>query len=138
VFGSLHYAGFVLSADLRQDVGDGHGGMVGDVGLMYSIPLSSSLIGSFGPKVTWADDKYMQSYFGVSSAQATRSGLPQHDASAGVKSYGVTSSLSYAVSDNWGVTGTIGYAHLADGLANSPVVQDRQQIMSAIFIAYQF
>lgn len=138
LFGSYTYKGISLSADLRQDVASGHDGMTLRTALTITRPLAENLTGTFGPSVTWADDNYMQSFFGVTPSQSARSGLAQYDAGSGIKNYGLNAKLTYDVNDSWIVTGIVRYTHLTGDAADSPIVQSDDQIFSGFNIAYRF
>ena len=47
----------------------------------------------------------MKAYFGVDSADASRSGLDEYNADAGVKDVGLNAVVSYLITPRWDVTG---------------------------------
>ena len=138
IFGALSYGAVSLSADLRQDIADGHEGLLGRAALTYRAALGEDLAGTLGPSVTWADDAYMESFFGVDADQSAASGLPRFDAGSGIKSYALAGSLRYALTTDWAVTAIARYARLAGDAADSPIVQDEDQFFSGVTIAYRF
>ena len=78
-----------------------------------------------GPRLSFADQSYMQSYYGVSASQSTTSGLSAYHAQAGLRSYGAGTSARYKWSDAWTTLGFVEYTRLASEAGNSPVIDDR-------------
>jgi outer membrane scaffolding protein for murein synthesis (MipA/OmpV family) len=114
---------------------------------------SEGLTGTFGAKAshrferfifsadvsgTWADSKYMESYFGITSAQASSSGLPQYTAGAGIKRLDVRASVTYMLTDNWLLTGAAGAGFLMGDAKDSPIVKDDVQPFAMLGMGYRF
>lgn len=77
---------------------------------------------SVGPRLSLADSALMQTEFGVSPlASALNGHIAPYAPDAGIKSLGVTSSLSYDVSQDWTTTIYGSYQRLAGAAAASPV-----------------
>ncbi len=92
-----------------------------EVGSMFPVNDKLMVMGSVGP--TWADEKHMQSYFGVSADQATRSGHRRYNAGSGVKSVGVNIGTVYKVSQNWDAMLMVSSDKLLNDAADSPITQ---------------
>jgi outer membrane scaffolding protein for murein synthesis (MipA/OmpV family) len=88
----------------------------------YRAPLTSRLSLGVGAEVKWADENYMQTYYGVSSAGSVASGLARYTAEAGLEKAGLDLNLTYRLTDRWGVTAFAGYDKLLDAAADSPIV----------------
>jgi outer membrane scaffolding protein for murein synthesis (MipA/OmpV family) len=131
-----------LSLDGAQDVADGHGGALLGIGLGTRLSLSRKLV--LTPKIsgTWASDDYMQSFFGVTAAQAVTSNYTAFDAEAGFKDVGVAADLRYALSNTWSMTWNVSYTRLVGDAADSPIVTGpggtRDQIVGRIGVARGF
>ncbi len=91
-----------------------------------------------GISTTWSDDKYMESYFGVDSAQSARSGLSQFNAKSGFKSVGAELGLVYPVLENWEVFTTIEYSQLIGDAADSPISKDDSVLFGGLAVSYKF
>ena len=77
---------------------------------------------SIGPRLSLADSALMQTEFGVTPlASALNGHIAPYAPDAGVKSLGLTSSLSYEVSPDWTTTLYGSYQRLAGAAAASPV-----------------
>ncbi|MFM2044524.1 MAG: hypothetical protein RLY86_3100 [Pseudomonadota bacterium] len=133
---------FTLAADLSGDIlGEGHEGMTASLSATYMLMPMDNLLVFVGPTVTWADDDYMQSYFGVTAAQARTSGYRAYSAGSGIKDVGVSMFFVSQVSDHWVMSGLVGYSRLMEDAADSPLVAqqgDRDQYIGGLFLSYQF
>lgn len=126
---------------LAKDVAGGHDGLVGEGEAGIRFNLSDTLIASASAKASWADKDYMGTYFGVTAAQAARSGLPVYRADSGLKDVGAGVDLSYMLGRNWVVTAVGGYSRLMGDAADAPLVVRRgspDQWMGGLFVAYRF
>ncbi len=123
-FQELTTSGDALTVRLDAviDVGDGHGGTLVTPSLSYSRPLTQRLFGNVGISATYASDDYHQAFFGVTAADAARSGLPVFQASSGISSVDVTAGFAYQVTQDWGIIGQAGYSRLVNDAADSPIV----------------
>jgi outer membrane scaffolding protein for murein synthesis (MipA/OmpV family) len=149
VDGSMEAGGFLgyriggWSAELAvlQDVGDGHEGLTAELAGGYRMPLSDRLSASLRGSLTYADESYMQSFFGISAAQSLRSGYAPYEAGAGLKDAGLTLGLAYKLTDNWSVNGFVGYKRLLADAADSPIVDDAgsaNQFRTGLTLSYGF
>jgi len=130
---------FVLTADLRRALG-GHEGLIGDLGAYVPVVGREDLIVFVGPSATFADDRYMQAYFGISTAQAEASAehFPIYRAEAGFKNFGIGAAAIYYITDQWFLDGDLSFERLVDSAGNSPIVQNRNQFAAAVVVGYQF
>jgi outer membrane scaffolding protein for murein synthesis (MipA/OmpV family) len=138
---SFEYRQAWLRLSLAKDVAGGHEGLVGEGEAGIRFNLSDTLIASASAKASWADKDYMGTYFGVTAAQATRSGLPVYRAESGLKDVGAGLNLSYMLGQNWMVTAVGGYSRLMGDAADAPLVVRRgspDQWMGGLFVAYRF
>ncbi len=74
---------FEIYAKVDKTIG-GSEGLTATIGASVSQKVDQFILGA-DLSATWADDKHMKSYFGVTSAQSARSGLRRYDAKAGFK-----------------------------------------------------
>ncbi|MFN7538352.1 MAG: MipA/OmpV family protein [bacterium] len=90
---------------------------------------------------TYATDRYNQTFFGVTQAGATASGLPEYKASGGIRDVGLTLTANYTISGGWGVTGVVQFRRLMGDAADSPIVSregDENQISFGLGLSYRF
>lgn len=130
-----------VELSVAKDVAGGHDGVVGIATGGVDFDLSDDLSLSLSGTTSWADNKYMRSYFGVTPAQATRSGLPVFSAGKGVKDAGANIGLHYRLTDHWTIAATGGYTRLLNDAKGAPLVRLRgspDQWQGGIFVAYRF
>ncbi len=129
-----------LHADSRYGLSGGRDGLTSRFGATYGMrvsPLTSLILGG---EVVWASSDYMQPYFGVSSAQAAVSGLPEYTADQGLKEWNMKLTLRHRLTPKWTGLGRVGFKRLSGGAANSPLVTDdgKTPLFGQIRPAYQF
>lgn len=128
-------------AEARKGV-SGHKAVTGMVGVDYIARDADRWLFAIGPRVTFADNKYARRYFGVTAAEALRTGVPAYAPDGGMTMVGGTASLLRQFGDGpWGVFGFAKYDRLVGDAADSPVVRrfgSRDQLSGGIGIAYTF
>lgn len=137
--GGLRYeaASFDAFANLRFGIG-GHESLVADFGADYIQPLAPQWELRVGPRALWGSEDYAQTYFGVTADEAGASSFAQYDADAGLVRAGVAASLSYQVTSDWGVVGRVRYDQLQGDAADSPIVQDKDQVTASLIVTRRF
>lgn len=126
-----------IFAQLDRTIG-GSDGLEGKVGIEVSQPLSQSLVVGASAAAVFADENYMQAYFGVTSEQSARSGLARYDAGAGLKRADFSISATYMLNQNWMVRGEAGVGILLGDAADSPIVIDKVQPSGMLLVGYRF
>ncbi len=137
------YASGDASVDLAYagDVSSEHDGSLVYLGGKYKIPVDDKFTMILGVHLTWADDDYMETYFGVSGSNANRSGLPKYKASSGFKDTGFNVTGIYHINDSWGLAGNVGYARMLNDAEDSPLVDkvgDKNQYEAVVAVLYTF
>jgi outer membrane protein len=120
---------------------NGHQGFAAELSADGVRRLGESWILTVGPRLSFADGEYMNTYFSVSPAQAVASGLAPFDAEGGLKSAGLGTSLTYQWTPQIATTAFAEYARLLGDAARSPIVQDRgspDQLSVGIGVKYTF
>ncbi|MEL6978899.1 MAG: MipA/OmpV family protein [Pseudomonadota bacterium] len=131
----------VLRLSAVQDVADGHGGFVAEASAGYVRPVTERLSAGAFLGATYASEDYMDAFFGVSAAEAARSGLSASDADGGLKDVGVTVVLDYALTDSWSLNGVAGYKRLLGDAADSAVTDEAgspDQAFGGLGFSYDF
>lgn len=121
---------FEAFADLRYGLA-GHEAFVGELGADVKMHPSDRLTLSAGPRVLLGTDKYADTYFGVTGAEALASAgrFSAYEPGGGVVSAGVELGARYDLNEAWGVEGAVTYDRLVGDAADSPIVEqgDRDQ-----------
>lgn len=87
---------------------------------------------------TWADAAYTRSYFGVSAAQATASGLPAYRPGGGIKDVSASLTASYRLNDQVSLSATGSVSKLTGDARKSPIVVDPTQPAAVLSVSYRF
>ncbi|PVM84461.1 hypothetical protein DDF62_22275 [Caulobacter radicis] len=130
-----------IGGEVLTDTGKVHEGVMAEFGLDYNRPLNDRWTAGASLSGTWADRKYMQTYYGVSRSGALASGLSPYLADKGIENVAVGASLGYRINDRWNVMAHTSYRRLVDSAADSPIVAregsaDQGQFALALF--YRF
>ncbi|MGK9165029.1 MipA/OmpV family protein [Inquilinus limosus] len=137
VFASYSVGMVQFGIDVAKDFGGSEGLQVRpDVSV--KVPLSETWTLSSGLSATWADDDYMQTFFGVSPSQSRRSGLERFDAGAGFKSVDFRVGLTWNLSDSWFTTANVGVGILLGDAADSPITESGVQPSIGLAVGYRF
>lgn len=134
---TYEWKGFEIYASLDQTI-SGSESLIGTFGMEYSAPVTERLILGAGVKAVVANDKHMQSYFGVNAEQSAATGLPEYKAEAGLKRVDVSASAMYMLTEKWLVRGEAGVGILTGDAADSPIVEKKTQPSASLFVGYKF
>jgi outer membrane protein len=140
-FAGFDYNSWFGSLEFLADVGDAHEGWLGTAKAGYNWAASKSWTLSFGLSATYADDDYMETYFGVSGRDSARSGLREYDADEGLKDVGFDLGISCQFTENWGGRLLGNYKLLLDDADESSPVTDegsQHQFFLGIMAVYTF
>jgi outer membrane protein len=140
-FLGVDYRNWNASVEAMGDVADGNDGAIVRLNGGYKIPIDQAWSISMGVFTTWADNDYMEAYFGIDAAAAASSGLSRFDADAGFKDVGLNLTVSYKPWEHWGIMGLARYVRLLDDAEDSPVVEDEgdaNQFYGGILVFYKF
>lgn len=129
-----------LSASVTKFTGDKdqNDGVLVQIGAAYPVRVSDKLTVTPNIGATWADENYMQTFFGVTSQQASRSRFSRFNAEAGLKdvSYGVNA--NYRLDQNWFVRGGVTVKQLTSDAAKSPLSFADTQGQFMASVGYRF
>ena len=125
---------------IRQGFG-GSDGVSGELGLDFIWRPDPVMELTLGPRASFASKDYMQTYFGVTQAEAARSPLlTAYSASGGFKGVGAECYARYEISPEWAVVGSLTYEKLIGDAADSPIVKvgDDNQWIAQLGLSYKF
>jgi outer membrane scaffolding protein for murein synthesis (MipA/OmpV family) len=128
----------VIQADVRQIVG-GADGALGDLEFYLPLPgCSERFMMFFGPSITWADHRYLQTEFGITPTQSLESGHPVFRVHSGTNSVGLGLSMTRFITNHWLINLDGAISHLRGSAADSPVTETRVQRTLAASFAYRW
>lgn len=125
--------------DLRYGV-IGHKALAGEVGVNALYRGEGGLVLNAGPRAEFGNARFARTYFGVTAAESTQSGLSAYRPSGGVHSVGFELGAYQPLSDSWSVTGSLRYDRLRGDAAASPIVRQgsRNQVTATIGLTRDF
>ncbi len=141
-FADVKIDAFKLSLEARQGVSGDDTGLIATLSARYETRIAGTII-SVGPKVSWVDDDYAQTYFGITPAQAAASalGYAPYAADGGVKDYGVGLTVVQPLGGAWSLTAIASVSRLTGDAADSPIVAvqgSETQVTLGLFAGYRF
>ncbi len=132
---------FLFVLERESDLSGNHNGVTSRLLLAYSYlwprNQSRSLL---GVSTTWADQHYMQRYFGVTAAQASASGRSQFAAKDGIRDVALHLKSRCQLSNRWALYETFDYQRLLGDAADSPIVDPAgspNQFQFSLGLSYQ-
>jgi outer membrane scaffolding protein for murein synthesis (MipA/OmpV family) len=127
--------------DAGFDVANGNGYLISPrLSYFNALPESKFSVGA-ELFTTYADDDYMQEYFGIGRRASARSGLDTYDADEGFKDFGFGGTATYSFTDHWSTTLAAQYKRMLGDAEDSPIVSDEgneNQFLAAFTINYKF
>jgi outer membrane scaffolding protein for murein synthesis (MipA/OmpV family) len=129
---------FSLTSSLRYGAGQEGKGLVVDLGGAYSTQIAAQWRVGVGAGVSLANAEYMQSFFGVTAAQATTSGYRVYAPEGGVRNARVNLALTYMASSRVSVTAGVTANTLLGDPADSPLVRKKTSVNGLLAAAYAF
>ena len=141
IFGGMEWEGWYVFLEYLADMGDAHDGSYGTLKGGYNWMVSNEWLLTFGAFGTYASDDYMQTYFGVSSGDAARSGLDRYNADGGMKDIGLDFGANWRFAQNWDLRGLLQVKQLVgDADDGSPVVDEgsETQLFTAVLVVFNF
>ncbi|RQR51961.1 MipA/OmpV family protein [Burkholderia sp. Bp9002] len=85
-----------------------------------------------------ATGRYMQTFYGVTDAQAASSGFRPYSLTGGVHSASMSVAWTHAVSRHWSVLATAGTSRILGRYGDSPIVQTRSNYFGGAGVNYRF
>ena len=141
IFGGFNIDNWFVSLSFLADTGNAHEGWYSELKGGYNWIINPSWALSIGASTTYADDDYMQTYFGVSGQDASRSGLDRYNADSGIKDVGIDLGVNWIITQSWSAKGIASYTQLVgDADDDSPVVDEGSegQFFGAALVVYTF
>lgn len=128
-----------LTLVARQSLGE-RGSQGAQVDMTVELPwaLSDRLSLSLGAGATWASRDYMQTYFGVTAAQARATSFAVYTPRAGCRKVEAHVGAEYGLAASWKLQAHAGLAQLGDTAAASPLVARRTSASAGLGLFHEF
>ena len=140
-FGNVSFGKFYAKLKIRQDISNNHNGLIISGRLGYKTSLTEKLRVNINIGTTFANENYMNTYFGISNIQSSASGLSQFNAGSSIKDFEGGLNFIYPVYKNWTALAFTKYVRLLNDAASSPLVKvigSKNQLKLGLGIAYRF
>jgi outer membrane scaffolding protein for murein synthesis (MipA/OmpV family) len=140
-FVGLDINNWYLAFEALADMGEAHDGWYGTLSGGYNWVISNAWSLKIGAFTTYADEDYMETYFGVDANNVGASGFAFYDPDGGMKDVGLDLGLGYKINNNWRTQAVGKYTQLVgDADDNSPVVNEgsEHQYFGALLVTYSF
>jgi outer membrane scaffolding protein for murein synthesis (MipA/OmpV family) len=128
---------FEVFADARYGF-LGHETFIGEIGADAIGYVGDRWTLRAGPRVIVGTDDFADTYFGVSSQEASRSAFSQYDASGGLLSVGISLEADYQIGDRWGISAGLRVDELQGDAADSPISAEDTQFRARIGVTRRF
>lgn len=118
-----------------------HNGVVADVAVDAFTDVTPDIRISGGPRASYGNGKYNETYFGVTPEESIASGLSEYDAGSGFKSVGVGGAVTWKATDKVETSLFGEYGRLVDEAAKSSLVEergDKNQFTVGVSATYRF
>lgn len=127
-----------LTSTARYGSGSDSKGLIVDLGVSFvEMPTPDLRVGA-GVGVSVANENYMQSFFGVTKAQAQRSQYAQFKPKAGLRDTHVSAFVSYMINSRTALTLAISSDRLAADAKSSPLSKTVRSNSGVLALTYHF
>ena len=127
-----------LDSAVTKYVGSGNNGTVLNFGASAPLMLGKHFVLRPHIGARWADDNYMQTFFGISPLQAARSQFPQFNAGAGLEDINGGLTVGYLLNKHWFLGADASATRYLDRAAKSPItIADTNATVAAV-VGYHF
>lgn len=130
--------GLYLTSSLRLGAGRGNKGLLVDLGAARLAEIAPRWHLVTGASITLANADYLQSYFGVTGAQAAATGYATHAARAGARDARANAALTYSFDPTTSVTTALSTSALLGAARSSPITRRRTSTSAVVAVAHAF
>lgn len=138
LFMAAQLNGAAVSIAATQAVTDTDRGLLLNADIAYPIEATDRLTIAPSLGITWANEKYMDGYFGINASESAASGLSQYEPADGFKDVSFRISVGYRLTDSISANGSVGVTHLLGEAADSPIVEEETQPTALFGLTYTF
>jgi outer membrane scaffolding protein for murein synthesis (MipA/OmpV family) len=141
IWGGIDWEGWFLLFDYLADTGNAYEGWTAKLAGGYHWRISETFTFTMGASTTYADDDYMQTYFGVDRRDAQRSGLDRYNADEDIKDVALDLGANWGFAQRWDLRGMLQVKQLVgDADDGSPVVDrgSETQLFTAVLVVFKF
>lgn len=138
LFGAYSGARFIVRASAMADIGGEKQGTLVRLDTLAHFHPAAGFTLLAGPGLTWGNDRYARTFFGVDETQSARSGLASHEARSGISSARFSIAAVYERRRDWSVAAMLALGRLQGDAADSPITADKSQNSGGFVATYRF
>jgi outer membrane protein len=127
-----------LNASITKFTASGNDGVLVNFGVALPYKLTDTTMVTARVSADWADQSYMQTFFGVTPTQSMNSGFSQFNAGAGIKDVGFGLGVTQRFGQHWLLAVDARVSRLTGDAENSPIVFSKTGASFMSAIAYHF
>ncbi len=126
---------FAISQDLS---GDGHDGWHAELSANLDFPITDRFTLMMGPSIRYASEEYQQAYYGIDATESLATGFSEYKAGTGLESASFGVQGRYAISKHWSILGLAQYETVLGDAKDSPFVENDNQMVTGLAVAFTF
>jgi len=127
-----------LGATLTKYLAEGNNGLLIDGLVEMPVKLGDRTMLTGRLFATWADQSYMQTWFGVTPGQSINSGYAIYQAESGIKNVGLGINLRHRLGANWMLSADARLIRLTGSADYSPITVSDVNMNVLAMIGYRF
>lgn len=127
-----------LSTGVRYGSGPDRKGALLDLGANYRIPLTDDQNIALGVSATYANSYYMQSFYGVTTAQSAASGYAVYSPSAGIRDMNLNARHTYKIDSRWNIVTGVTFGKLGSNIKAAPITRSSSHNSAMVAVNYTF
>jgi MipA family protein len=127
-----------LNTSLAKFTANGNDGVLINFGLALPYKLTPTTTVRASVAANWADQNYMQTYFGVTATQSINSGYSQYSPGAGIKDVNLGIGLTQQLGQHWALVANARLSRLTGDTEDSPIVFSKTQARFMSAMTYHF
>ena len=132
---------FLVRFKVRKGVTGGHDGLIVDAAGTALLFRYGRLSTSVSANASWIGERYADTYFSVTPAQALASGLPVYDAPKGMRDMGGSFNAYINIGKRWSLNPYVSYTYIFSDIANTPIIAqygERNQYRAGFHLMREF
>ncbi len=127
-----------VRGSISDDLSAHREGVVASLAVEAKYHATQRLTLTIGPEITWVNDQYAKTFFGIDAAQSEIAGVAPYQAKGGIESVSGSAGATYMLTEHWSFGAHASYGRLQRDAADSPVTTDKTQRMYVGFMMYRF
>ncbi len=138
MFASYNREWLSVRGSISDDLGAHHEGVLASLAAEAKYHATQRLTLTIGPEVTWVNDQYAGTFFGIDAAQSEIAGVAPYRARSGINTVSGSAGATYVLTEHWSLAAHVDYGKVQGDAADSPVTTAKPLRMYGAFVMYRF